>query len=612
MPIGNCTYCSPAEVCHSPQRLAERYARAIRDAFHGPELVFRHVAKKKFWHGSLSPGAPRVTADLRRLAWQICQENRFIGPTRRTVLNVRGLFDEHTCMPQSNGAMKLIGKTLILGILTAAFWVTAAQEGEAERRPLTLRECIQLAIQNNLELQIERYNPQLALFGLKGSYGAYDPTLALSGQHRYSKSGETLFQGRYPVPGQKTETDSFNSSVGGLLPWGTRYNLSATATDTDGTRFEFDPLLGQVVSARYSVSGGSVTLDVTQPLLKNFWIDQPRLTIRVAKNRLKSSELALKLKIMTTLTAVEQAYYDLIAMREQVKVQEMALELALRLVEENRKRVEVGTMAPLDEQQAEAQAAAIRADLISARNALAIQGHQLKRLIAAEYSEWTDVVPEPVGALEAPVQVFDRQLSWARGLSQRPEILQAKLNLETAGIQLKFDYNQLFPQLDLRAGGGYAGSTPEFSGVFGDIERREQPFYYFGGQLTFPIGNTAARNNYRASKAAVEQAMLSLKAIERDIMVQIDDAIRQAQASYERVAATRKAREYAQAALEAEQKKLESGKSTTYTVLQLQRDLTAARANEIQALDNYNKALAQLSLAEGTTLDRLGINIEVR
>lgn len=503
--------------------------------------------------------------------------------------------------------MKLNLTIWLTTIALACSW--AAQEPESERRPLSLEECIQLAVQNNLELQIERYNPQLALFGLKGSYGVYEPALAFSAQHRYTKSGETLFQGRYPVPGQKTETDSFSSSIGGLLPWGTRYTLSATANDTDGTRYEFAT---NILAIPFSVSGGSVSLDVTQPLLKNFWIDGSRLTIRVAKNKLKSSELGLKLAIMRTVTAVEQAYYDLIAMREQVKVQEKALELALRLVEENRKRVEVGTMAPLDEQQAEAQAAAIRADLISARNALAIQAHQLKKLIVAEYSEWAHVIPEPVGTLEAPVQVFDRQLSWTRGLSQRPEILQAKLNLESAGIQLKYDYNQLFPQLDLRAGGGYAGSTPEFSGVFNDISRREQPFYYIGGQFSIPLGNTTARNNYRASKAAVEQAMLSLKALERDIMVQIDDAIRQAQSSYERVAATRKAREYAEAALEAEQKKLESGKSTTYTVLQLQRDLTAARANEIQALDNYNKALAQLSLAEGTTLERLGIDFEVK
>ncbi len=95
-------------------------------------------------------------------------------------------------------------------------------------------------------------------------------------------------------------------------------------------------------------------------------------------------------------------------------------------------------------------------------------------------------------------------------------------------------------------------------------------------------------------------------------MVQIDNAIRAAESSYQRVSATRIAREYNEAALAAEEKKLASGKSTTYTVLQMQRDLTAARGNEIQALDNYNKALAQLSLDEGTTLQRLGINLELK
>jgi len=488
----------------------------------------------------------------------------------------------------------------------------AASGEEPKTRALSLEDCIQMALQHNLDLQIERYNPELALFGLKGAYGAYEPTLGLSGQHEHSKSGETLFQGAFTVPGQKTDTDTLNGSLGGLLPWGLQYDLSATASDTDGVRYFYDTNLLTTVGLPYSTSRGSVTLGVTQPLLKNFWIDQTRLTIRVAKNRLKYSELGLRLKIMSTVTTVEQAYYDLIALREYVKVQEKAVELATRLVDENKKRVEVGAMAPLDEKQAEAQAAASQADLISARNNLAVQEHLLKKLITDEYSEWANIVPEPSGTLAAPLQLFDRQNSWSRGLTQRPEMLQAKLDLEKAGIQLKFDHNQLFPQLDLKAGGGYSGSTPEFSGVLGDIERRDQPFYYFGGQFSFPLGNTTARNSYRASKAARQQVVLGVKMMERDIMVQIDDAIRQGQSNYERVAATRKAREYGEDALAAEQKKLEYGKSTTYTVLQMQRDLTAARGNELQALDNYNKALSQLSLAEGSTLDRLSINVEVK
>jgi len=117
---------------------------------------------------------------------------------------------------------------------------------------------------------------------------------------------------------------------------------------------------------------------------------------------------------------------------------------------------------------------------------------------------------------------------------------------------------------------------------------------------------------YKKSKLAMEQLVLTLKKLEQTIMTTIDNDIQQAQSSYQQVAATRAAREYAAAALDAEQKKLESGKSTTYTVLQMQRDLTTARGNEIQALDNYNKALSQLSLDEGSTLQRLSINIEVK
>ena len=145
-----------------------------------------------------------------------------------------------------------------------------------------------------------------------------------------------------------------------------------------------------------------------------------------------------------------------------------------------------------------------------------------------------------------------------------------------------------------------------------EIAQGSRPSYTYGGQLIFPVGNTAARATYKKSKLAMEQLVLNLKKLEQTIMVTIDNDITQAKSSYQQVAATRAAREYAAEALAAEQKKLENGKSTTYTVLQMQRDLTTARGNEIQALANYNKALAQLSLDEGTTLQRLGINVEVK
>ena len=314
---------------------------------------------------------------------------------------------------------------------------------------------------------------------------------------------------------------------------------------------------------------------------------------------------------MTTITTLEQAYYDLIYNRENVNVQQKAVELAERLVMENRKRLEVGALAPLDLQSAEAQAASSRAAVIAARSQLGTQERLLKSLITDAYSsDWANVGLEPGANLTAPAPVLNLQDSWSKGLAQRPDLLQAKLDVERQGIQLKYDKNQLWPELDVFGTYGYNGSGREFSDAFADFKTTDRPFYTYGGKITVPLANLRARNSYKADKANMQQLVLTLKQLEQNILIQIDNDIGTIRANYDQAQATRSAREYEEAALDAEQKKLESGKSTTYTVLQVQRDLTNARGNEIQALDTYNKSLSQLSLDEGSTLDRLQIRWE--
>jgi outer membrane protein TolC len=470
---------------------------------------------------------------------------------------------------------------------------------------MSLEDCVQSALEKNLDLRIARYNPPMALADLKAAYAGYDPNFSIGGTHNFSMSGggfnSTLGTVIQPTTG---DANSFNSSVmNGLTPWGLNYQLSGNVSESYGTPGPFDS------------SSGQAYVRLTQPLLKNFWIDQTRFNIKVAKNRIKYSELGLKLNIMSVVTTVEQAYYDLIYARENVTVQEKAVELATQLVVENKTRVTIGALAPLDEKQAEAQAASSQATLIAARSSLAMQGNTLKQLITDNYAAWEKIDLEPAAPLMAAVQVFDRQNSWSRGLTERPDLLQAKLDIERQGVTLKYSYNQLFPELDLVGtyGHGAGGADiQEFNRALYQLSDGSRPFYSYGAQLTFPIGNTGARANYKKSKLAMEQYGLALKKLEQAIMTTIDNDINQAQSSYQQVAATRAAREYAADALDAEQKKLQSGKSTTYTVLQMQRDLTTARGNEIQALAAYNKALAQLSLDEGSTLKRLSINVEVK
>ena len=512
-------------------------------------------------------------------------------------------------MPQSSPIMRRI---LILTAL--AGWAVGGgvpNAGSAEpTRSLTLRECIELSLKHNLDIQVDRYLPEVALYDLKGRYGAYDPTFTFRGETEHTESGSRTFSGAFELPGTETESQTFSSGLGGLLPWGMTYNLQGNVSDTYGTSFRSEN--GIILPNPFESSQGSASLVINQHLLRDFWIDSTRLGIRVAKNRLKYSELQLLLRLMQTVTQTEVAYYNLVALREYVQVQEKAVELAERLLQENRKRVEVGAMAPLDEKQAESQTAASRADLLAAQNAVAIQENTLKNLLTAQYSDWADLQIVPAESLKAERQLFNRQDSWSKGLEKRPELLQAKLDLEQAGIQLKYAKNQLLPLVDIFGTFGYNGSGPEFSGALEDIRRRDLPAWSYGGMISFPLANTGARNAYRSNEALLERSVLSVKRLEQQIMVEIDNALKTAQSAFQRVAATRAAREYAEAALQAEQKKLESGKSTSFQVLQLQKDLTDARGAEIRALADYNNALAQLSLAEGTTLLRHKIDVEVR
>jgi len=204
------------------------------------------------------------------------------------------------------------------------------------------------------------------------------------------------------------------------------------------------------------------------------------------------------------------------------------------------------------------------------------------------------------------------QDSWSKGMASRPDLLQAKLTLEQQGIQLKYDRNQLFPQLDLIASYGFNGSGKEYSDALGQFNEGNRPYYTYGGKMSIPLGNRAARSTLKSDKAVEQQDLLKLKQLEQNVMVEIDNAVKQAQSAWESVDATKQARVYAEAALDAEQKKYAVGKSTTFTVLQLQNNLTSARSAEIRAQANYQEALTNLAQQEGTTLERRSVDITVK
>jgi len=483
----------------------------------------------------------------------------------------------------------------------------------AETRPMSLEDCLQEALQHNLDVQIERTVPQVSLYNLNATYSDYDPVLNVSGQHSYDKSGAVFENGQIILPTTSKE-DSFAAGFSGSTPWGMTYNVGdgskSSPASIGETRLKKS---AGTLFTNFDNSSGSVGVNLTQPLLKNFWIDQPRLNIRLAKNQLKSDEQGLRLQIITSVTAVENAYYELVYAQENVKVQEEALTLAQTQLDQDRQRVQIGTLAQLDVQQDESQVATSRANLIAAQNTLAQDQNTLKSLLTDAYSQWHGRDIQPTAALtNAPLQLFDLQDSWSKGMARRPDLLQARLAVEKQGIQLKFDYNQLFPELDVVGSYGFNGAGREYSDAFAQINEANRPFYTYGGQLTMPLSNLGPRNQYKASKVTLQQLLLKMKQFEQNVMVEIDNAVKQAQSDFQSVEATRQARIYAEAALDAKQKTYAVGKATTFEVLQLQNTLTTDRGAEIRALANYYKDLANLAQQEGSTLERHHINIEVR
>lgn len=482
-----------------------------------------------------------------------------------------------------------------------------------QTRVLSLTDAIQLALGHNLDIQIARFNPLTNGYAINVAYAVYEPTFNFTATKSYNdRPGGINPQTGVPFPPNINGADTYTPEVKGVLPTGLSYDLIGSLSRN--SMRPLDPSSTAVWGPPTWIAeqpGPGISLD--QPLLRNFWIDNNRLQIRLSKANLKISEQSLSLQIMHTVTAVMTNYYSLLFARGNVDAQVTAYKLAEQLVAENIKRVEVGALAPLDEKQSESQAATSLAAVQAAQQALVVQENQFKSLLTDNYAEWAQVTPIPTEQLMAVPQELNLQESWRKAVTQRPELIQEELNIEKQNVVLKYEFNQIFPQLDVTGSYGRNAFNSSFSGALSDIREGNSSFYSYGAFVSIPLGgNYAARNNYKSGKATLKQILLQLKAEEQSILVSVDDDVGQVRSSLQQVNATRDARIYAEDALAAERKKLENGKSTSFVVLQLISNLTTARVNEIQALAGYNDAVAQLALDEGDTLNANHIELKVK
>ncbi len=491
----------------------------------------------------------------------------------------------------------------------------------ASTRQMSLNDCIRMALERNLSIQVGdnislgdtadldvRSGGKLGLMqtrlALEGLYGYYDPLFsARAGQTFISQANGVDATTGLPLPGEERWQETFNFDLGGRLPSGTRYALSADMNRLSRERsnvfsgFQYTPALA---------------ITATQPLLKDFWIDRGRLDIKLGKISVRRSEMGFRLLVMSVVNQVSGAYFDFLAARDEIRVREKALELANQLVAENKKKVEAGSIAPLEARQSESQAATAKSDLTSAVYASQQAENILKALITHEFNTIQPVNIEPTEKLIAIFQAVSLAESWRTALEQRPDYLLAKQDLENRQIALSFYKNQLYPALDVQATYGRNGIGNSSGDAYGTIDDNDFPTW--GGFIVFsvPLSRKSERANYKNAKIGEQAAILSLKRKEDSVLQEVDIAVKEVVSRYAAIESSRQARIFAEEALDAEQKKLENGKSTSFQVLQFQRDLTTASSAEIKALSDYNKALHQFYFKEGTTLERNKINLELR
>lgn len=413
----------------------------------------------------------------------------------------------------------------------------------------------------------------------------------------------------------------FLSGATASLGWNNRRSI------TNSRRSNFNPNLAS-----------NFSLNVTQPLIQGFGRSLNSRIIRVAKNNQEISDLAFKQQVIATVAQVQNLYWDLVTFIADVQGRQEDLRRAEKLYQDNKRRVEIGTLAPIEIVRAEAEVATAQQNLTAAITNVQQQENVLKNAISKNGLKSPSVLEAeivPTDRIEVPatetVQPIQDLMNLA--LKARPEILRSRVQLTNRDINLKGVRNSLKPQVNLvgdLTNNGLAGEVNEIFLPFpgqtlvtpteyflgglgtslGQVFRRNFPDYQIGVQLRIPLKNRQAQADLAASLLEKRQAEIRLRQSENTIRREVQDAVigvRQARAQYE---AARKSRVLQEKTLEAEQKKFNLGASTIFEIVQVQRDLAFSRTDEIRSQNNYIKAKISLDLSTGQTLEKSNISID--
>jgi HAE1 family hydrophobic/amphiphilic exporter-1 len=496
----------------------------------------------------------------------------------------------------------------VTALLVAAGAATTSAQAPAAPLRLTVDEAVKMAIEHNVDLAADRLEPQIDDTRVAAAGGAFKPTISTSVQRNNQLQPPASFL----VP-TATRTDVVTSNVAfnHRLPWlGTSYSVGWDSSHTDSNSFlnSYNPLLQSGLS-----------INVSQPLLRDLLTDPSRVQLALAQNNRSIAGTRLNESVVQTTAAVKAAYWNLVAAMNNVDARRAALQLAEELVRVNKAKVDVGQSPPIDLVSAEAEVASNREQLIVAETSVRQTEDRLRLLIfdPTDRSIW-NIRLEPADTPPVGTTTLDLDSAVTNALRDRADLIRARKDIENANTTVKLAGNQKLPDVRLNAryqanglggtevlrSGGFPGTIigpgngTTFGTVLDQLFRSDYPTWALGVSVSYPVGQSTDEANYARTKLEASQAAQRIKGAEGRVIQQVRDAAWKVDMNAKRVETTRAVRELAEQRVDAEQKRYEVGMSTSFLVIQAQRDLSQAKTNELAAILAYDLALVDFEAVQ--------------
>ena len=453
---------------------------------------------------------------------------------------------------------------------------------------LNLQEAITLALAKDYGIQVAKFNPDIAQYRVDEQTGAFEPVVGM--RYRYQQTDQ--FSNDYQSVDDQNKVDTAAIFLRGDTPWGTTYKLEVNGNTSDSN----------------SIHSGLArnVIEITQPLLKGFGYNDNYAAVRLAENNHQVAQFNFSQTVMRTVRAVVNAYTDLYAAQESLKVAIQSRDLAGRLVSDNQKRVAIGKISESSVLQAQARFASRQQRVISAERLVQINMNRLKLFIADQSDDFLalnlSIKPLPQAKLFTPEIVEDYQLA----LKARPDYQRAKLEINSQEVIVKREQRRNLPQVDLSLGYEQIGRSNQasFSSAF---DNQIADSAYVGLSFSMPLTNRSAKAREKSAELSLQQQQIEMKRFERDILAELDNAIITAKADWQRIEAANEALNLAQKTLTAEEKKHKVGRSQAFFLLDIQRQLAEAELSKVRAVSDYYKSYVNYEFSKGNILNFYGI-----